>query len=125
MRRIHSENTSPELTVRRLVHRLGFRFRLHDKKLPGKPDLVFAGRRKIIMIHGCFWHGHQCRSGRNVPRSNVAYWSEKLQRNRKRDQYVNRELTRLGWSVLQVWECEIRNEIRVTEKIFRFLKGEQ
>lgn len=125
MRCVRSANTTPELTVRRLVHSLGFRFRLHVKSLPGKPDLVFAGKRKIIMVHGCFWHGHCCRRGRNRPTSNVAYWSEKLERNRKRDRRVNGQLRRLGWRTLQVWECEVRNRSRIAEKIVGFLRDDQ
>jgi len=121
MRSVRGEDTTPELAVRRLVHQLGFRFRLHVRSLPGKPDLVFPSRSKIIMVHGCFWHGHCCRGGRNRPTSNVTYWSEKLERNRKRDRYVNRELKRLGWSVLRVWECELRNESRVMKKLVQFL----
>ena len=125
MRCVRAENTTPEIVVRRLVHSMGFRFRLHVNSLPGKPDLVFAGKRKIIMVHGCFWHGHSCRRGRNRPTSNVAYWSEKLERNRKRDRRVRGQLKRLGWRTLQVWECELRDKSQIAEKIMGFLRDGQ
>jgi DNA mismatch endonuclease (patch repair protein) len=110
MRLVRSENTKPEMAVRRMVHRMGFRYRLHVKDLPGHPDLVFPGRRKIIFIHGCFWHGHRCRAGMNRPASNVNYWTRKLERTRKRDRGNIRMLGRLGWDVLVLWECQLRRE---------------
>lgn len=109
MRRIRSKDTAPEMAVRRLVHGLGYRYRLHRKDIPGKPDLVFPSRRKVIFIHGCFWHQHpECREGR-PPKSNTAYWGPKLERNVERDRRAVAELTAAGWGVLVVWECETKD----------------
>jgi DNA mismatch endonuclease, patch repair protein len=126
MRRVKGRDTTPELLVRRLVHRMGYRFRLHRKDLPGKPDLVFPGRRKIIFVHGCFWHGHTCRRGRNRPSTRREYWDRKLDRNKERDQQTTRRLRRMGWSVLIVWECQLRpSKIDTTlRRIQRFLDRE-
>ena len=110
MRRVRSEDTKPEMLIRRLLHRLGYRYRLHCGDLPGKPDLVFPGRSKIIFVHGCFWHGHRCRSGLNKPASNLAYWMPKLLRNKARDRKNKGLLKRLGWDVLVVWECQLGRE---------------
>jgi DNA mismatch endonuclease, patch repair protein len=119
---VRGKDTSPELAVRHLIHHLGFRYRLHVRGLPGTPDLVFPGRRKIIFIHGCFWHGHACRAGRKAPRSNMAYWASKLQRNRNRDRRVQAQLRRSGWNVLSIWECQIRTDVSsVIDKITHFL----
>jgi len=120
MRRIKSKDSTPELTVRHLVHRLGYRYRLHDHNLPGRPDLVFRGRRKIIFVHGCFWHVHRHCKLAHVPASRQEYWQPKLQRNRARDGMHRRALKQLGWSVLIVWECEV-SSARLTERIRRFL----
>lgn len=122
MRCVRAEDTSPELAVRHFIHSLGFRYRLHVRSLPGTPDLVFPSRRKIIFIHGCFWHGHACRAGRKSPRSNVLYWTRKLKRNRDRDCRVQAQLKRLGWKVLKIWECQIRGDLNgVIEKTTQFL----
>src|SRR5580698_1100547 len=99
MSRIRSKDSKPELIVRRTVHRMGFRYRLHSNKLPGSPDLVFARRKKIIFVHGCFWHGHGCRAGRNRPESRQEYWDAKLERNMIRDRRNSSRLRRQGWSV--------------------------
>jgi DNA mismatch endonuclease (patch repair protein) len=104
MSRIRSKNTKPELLVRRALHRLGFRFRLYVRDLPGRPDIVLPKYRTIIQVKGCFWHGHTCRDGR-LPKSNRAYWVPKLLQNRKRDSANDRKLRRLGWSVHNIWEC--------------------
>ena len=121
MRRIKSRDTSPELAVRSMVHHLGYRFRLHRKDLPGKPDLVFAGRRKAIFVHGCFWHQHTaCREGR-IPRTRPEYWVPKLTRNCARDRDNRKELKRLGWRTLVVWECELNQLERVKRKVVKFL----
>lgn len=109
MARVRSKDTKPEIAVRRALHALGFRFRLHVKDLPGSPDLVFPARGKVIFVHGCFWHGHSCRNGRAQPKSNVAFWRAKLQMNIARDAKVKRKLRAAGWSVATVWECAIRN----------------
>ena len=120
MRRIRSRGTRPEMVVRRLVHALGFRYRLHRRDLPGKPDLVFGPRRIVLFVHGCFWHQHECQDGR-VPSSNRRYWQAKLARNVERDVQVRQELERLGWRVLIVWECETKNEEKLRDLIMSFL----
>jgi DNA mismatch endonuclease, patch repair protein len=109
MRAIRSKGMKPELILRQLVHRLGFRFRLHARDLPGKPDLVFRSHRKAIFMHGCFWHQHARRSCRlsHIPKSNLDYWQSKLERNVLRDRKQRRALRRLGWDVLVIWECEV------------------
>jgi DNA mismatch endonuclease (patch repair protein) len=121
MRRVRGQDTEPEMMVRRFVHRMGFRYRLHCRELPGNPDLVFPSRRKIIFVHGCFWHGHACRSGRNRPSSNQMYWIPKLERNRKRDRANRRKLKKLGWDVLVVWECQLKHGEEAAARIARFL----
>ncbi len=121
MGQVRSQHTKPELLVRSLVHRLGYRFRLHRKDLPGAPDLVFPGCRKIIFVHGCFWHGHPCRRGARPPKANADYWREKIARNHSRDQRHRRELRQLGWSVLVLWECQLRDRQRIARRLSRFL----
>ncbi len=123
MRAVKSADTGPELTVRRLAHRLGFRFRLHRKDLPGKPDLVFPGRGKAIFVHGCFWHGHDCARGAREPKHNRDYWTGKIARNRQRDNTSLRELKKLGWKVLVIWECEIKRLDRLERKLEKFLES--
>jgi DNA mismatch endonuclease (patch repair protein) len=116
MRRIKAADTSPEMLVRRMVHAMGYRYRLHRKDLPGKPDLVFGPKQKVIFVHGCFWHQHdRCAAGR-VPSSNLAYWKPKLQRNKDRDQKSRTALEAEGWRVLVVWDCETKDlaNLRVT-----------
>lgn len=112
MSRIRSKDTKPEMTVRRGLHRLGFRFRLHVRSLPGCPDIVMPKHQTIIQVKGCFWHGHTCRGGR-TPKSNKAYWIPKLLQNAKRDSVNEHKLRRLGWSVHSVWECRLRRYDRV------------
>lgn len=124
MRAIRSKNMKPEITVRSLVHRLGYRFRLHAKQLPGTPDLVFAGRRKVIFVHGCFWHQHPkstCRDAK-APDSNAGYWGAKLARNVERDAQNMARLKKEGWKVLVVWECETRNLESLARRICTFLR---
>ena len=121
MSRIRGKDTSPEWTVRRIVHGLGYRYRLHVGKLPGKPDLVFRHRGKVIFIHGCFWHLHNCRQGRNAPKTHVSFWNAKRKGNKERDQRVRRELRRMGWDVLIIWECQCRNAKKVREMVNEFL----
>src|SRR5579862_8952701 len=122
MRRIRAKGTKAEIIVRRLVYSMGFRYRLHVTKLPGKPDLVFARRKKIIDVRGCFWHCHPGCIDSHVPKSRVEYWRPKLQRNQQRDRENARVLRSAGFRVLIVWECEISNEVRLEAKLRRFLK---
>ena len=123
MSRVRAKDTGPEMKVRRLTHRLGFRFRLHRRDLPGAPDLVFPARRKVIFVHGCFWHGHECPAGANRPASNRTYWTAKLQKNITRDKANLKKLSELGWETLILWECEIRDEEALGRRIARFLSG--
>jgi len=108
MRRVKGAGTTPELAVRRLVWRLGGRYRLNRKDLPGKPDIVLPGRRLAIFVHGCFWHGHDCARGARVPKANRDYWVAKVGRNRARDIAAREALTARGWRVETVWECELK-----------------
>lgn len=118
---IRSCDTVPEMIVRRIVHGMGYRHRLHGRELPGKPDLVFRSRAKVIFVHGCFWHQHRrCADGR-MPKSNRVYWVPKLERNAIRDTRVRRRLRRLRWKVLVVWECETADHDRLATRIQRFL----
>nr|WP_269766378.1 very short patch repair endonuclease [Burkholderia ubonensis] len=119
MRRIRSKDTTPELTVRRTLWCLGYRYRLHCKDLPGKPDVVFKGRKKIIFIHGCFWHQHGCADSK-LPKSNADYWHPKLQRNVERDAETIAQLEANGWSVLVVWDCETKR-LDLPERLKEFL----
>lgn len=121
MRRVHSTDTTPELIVRKLAFALGYRYRLHRKDLPGKPDLVFPSRKKIIFVHGCFWHGHKCKRGDRTPKTNRQYWIKKITANIDRDKKHNDALIKLGWSVLIIWECEIRDQDILKQKIIGFL----
>jgi len=102
---IRGKDTKPEMVVRRMVHAMGYRFRLHRKDVPGTPDLVFPGLGKVIFVHGCFWHSHNCRYGRVKPKTNVGFWTDKREKTKQRDSRNKRELRKLGWEVLVVWEC--------------------
>lgn len=110
----------PERTVRSMLHGLGYRFRIHRKDLPGKPDIVFGPRKKIVFVHGCFWHGHRCRKGR-LPKSNAGFWRSKIEANRARDKKNTRALKVLGWDVLTVWQCELKDLLAVRRRIVDFL----
>ena len=121
MRAVKSKNTSPELLVRRLAHSLGYRFRLHRKDLPGNPDLVFPKHRRVIFVHGCFWHGHDCARGARVPKDNRDYWVGKISRNRERDRRSLTALKTLGWNILVVWECETKDRAKLARRISKFL----
>jgi len=122
MSRIGSKNTTPELIVRSLVHRLGFRFRLHYKRLPGKPDLAFPGRKKVIFVHGCFWHGHEgCTKGR-LPRSNLREWQTKIFKNRVRDKENLLQLKEDGWDALVIWQCELKDIETLIKRILIFFR---
>lgn len=122
MASVKSTNTSAELTVRRLVHRLGYRYSLIRKDLPGKPDLTFVSRHKTIFVHGCFWHGHACRYGR-LPKSKLFFWKPKILGNRFRDRYQVKLLKKMGWSVMIIWQCELKNEPVLAQKIGNYLDG--
>ena len=123
MAAIKGKDTAPEMAVRKLVHSLGYRFRLHRRDLPGKPDLVFPARKAVIFVHGCFWHQHaSSRCKARPPKSRLEYWLPKLERNIKRDKQNQRILKRLGWRVLVVWECEIRNRTALERRLLRFLR---
>ncbi|MCL5006412.1 MAG: DNA mismatch endonuclease Vsr [Acidobacteria bacterium] len=121
MRRVRSKDTKPERFVRRLVSGMGFRYRLHSENLPGHPDLVFGRLHKVIFVHGCFWHGHSCRAGA-LPASNREYWENKREKNLARDERARRELKRVGWKSLVVWECQVNKEATM-KMIRRFLGG--
>jgi DNA mismatch endonuclease (patch repair protein) len=125
MQRVRSQDTMPEMKVRRLIFGLGYRYRLHRADLPGKPDLVFPGRRKVIFVHGCFWHGHGCKAGRKRPKTNESYWTKKLERNRGRDVEHDQALRALGWQPLTVWECELKDMDALRAKVQEFLEGAQ
>lgn len=122
MSRIRSAHTRPEMVVRSLAHSLGFRFRLHRQDLPGKPDLVFPSRSKLIFVHGCFWHMHSCRYGRVVPKTNVDYWQAKRLANVRRDKSNIKALKKQGWQVLVIWECQTwENPVGLSRRLERFL----
>lgn len=120
MRCVRSVDTRPERMVRSIVHRLGYRFRLHVRELPGTPDMVLARLRTVIEVRGCFWHGHACGRCR-IPATRRGYWLDKIERNRRRDARTSRALRRAGWSVLVVWECETRQPQRLSARLARLL----
>ena len=121
MSRIRYKDTRPEMIVRSVVHGMGFRYKLHNSTLPGKPDLVLTRHKKIIFVHGCFWHMHTCRYGRVKPRTNAEFWENKRLGNVKRDRKNIRELKRNGWQILVVWECWTKNIPLLTNKVSKFL----
>lgn len=123
MRAVHSRDTTPELAVRALVRQLGFRCSLHSKRLPGTPDLVFLKMKKVIFVHGCFWHRHQCEAAK-LPSSNIEYWQRKQANNTARDRQNIRALRVLGWKSLIVWECQLRNMERLCRRVSKFLCSE-
>ena len=122
MRRIRNKNTGPEVLLRSMLHKQGYRFRLHRKDLPGRPDIVFPTRRKAVFVHGCFWHQHsKCREGR-CPASRQEYWRPKLERNRQRDNFALVQLKKLGWEASVVWECELyEHPAAILQQLERFL----
>lgn len=121
MAAVRSADTKPELLVRRILHSLRLRFRLHQSSLPGSPDIVLKRHGTIILVHGCFWHGHDCPRGR-APSSRAEFWLPKLEGNRRRDQRQLLELRSLGWRVLTIWECETRDETRLARRLARWFK---
>lgn len=121
MSRVRNKDTKPELEVRRLVHALGYRYRLHSNNLPGHPDLVFGTRRKVIFVHGCFWHRHEGCPRCRMPKSRVKFWKQKLNGNRERDLEKQDELAQMGWDFMIVWECELANMDGLAAAIQDFL----
>lgn len=125
MSSVGTRDTGPELKLRKALHRLGYRYRIGPKHLPGKPDLAFPARRKVVFVHGCFWHGHSCRWG-NLPRSRLEYWLPKITANKRRDRSRLRDLRLLGWSAAVVWECSLkRNFEREVARVVRFLEKDR
>lgn len=122
MQAVKSKNTKPELVVRRLLHRMGYRYRLHRKDLPGRPDIALISHRKAIFVHGCFWHGHECRKGR-LPKSRLDYWKPKLERNKERDREKSRALESQGWAVLVIWQCEMIDLDALMSRLLGFIGG--
>jgi len=126
MSRVRAKDTKPEMIVRRLVHGMGYRYRLHDRQLPGSPDLVFRSRRKVVFVHGCFWHRHpdsSCKLAR-MPKSRQDFWGPKLEGNRERDERNREALDREGWRQMVVWECECRHEEQLRNKLRDFLEDD-
>jgi len=123
MSRIRSRNTSPEMIVRRLIHSMGYRYRLHVTRLPGKPDLVFPRLKRIIEVRGCFWHQHPGCIDSHIPKTRLEYWVPKLERNQQRDEENRNKLQDLGWWIHVVWECEVTNTVKLSKRLARFLMG--
>jgi len=121
MARVHAKNSRPELFVRKLVFGLGYRYRLHANDLPGHPDLVFRRLRKVIFVHGCFWHRHTSCALARLPKSRLDFWVPKLEGNKKRDEKNRRALAKGGWKVLTIWECQIRGAGKLATRVRRFL----
>lgn len=124
MQSVKSRNTGPELIVRRLLHGMGYRYRLHRKDLPGRPDIALISRRKAIFVHGCFWHGHGCPKGR-LPKSRLEYWGKKLDENKKRDRTKQEQLHSQGWRVLVIWQCETRDLGTLATRLQDFVEGNE
>jgi DNA mismatch endonuclease (patch repair protein) len=122
MAAVKSKHTRPELIIRRLIHKAGFRYRLHDRHLPGSPDIVFRSRRSVVFVHGCFWHGHAGCPKARLPLTRPEFWSQKVASNRRRDRATIRALRRAGWGALVVWQCQLRTPTRVLSKITKFLE---
>lgn len=120
MRQVRREGTAPEMQIRHLLHALGYRYRLHDPKLPGRPDIVFRRRQKVLFVHGCFWHRHSCPRS-TTPISNRTYWEQRFERNVRRDQVNQDELRAMGWDVMIVWECETKDRDALAAKLLDFL----
>jgi DNA mismatch endonuclease, patch repair protein len=126
MSRIRGRDTAPEMRVRRLLHAMGFRYRLHGKGLPGKPDLVFAGARAVLFVHGCFWHMHRCKYGKPAPATNMDFWARKRRSNVERDKRNRAALRADRWRVFEIWECHTRDEERMAARLdalVKFLNG--
>lgn len=122
MRSVRSRNTEPELIVRRAATALGYRYRLHRRDLPGSPDIVFPGLRKVIFVHGCFWHGHDCKRGAREPKANADYWRTKVGRNRERDAQSLAALQEMRWEAMVLWECKTKDSDWLADELCRFLR---
>ncbi len=124
MSRVRSKHTKPEMAVRSLVHSLGYRYRLHSAALPGKPDLTFSGRHKVIFVHGCFWHRHGARCPlTRLPKSKLDFWKPKLEQNKKRDEKNRKRLRSAGWESLVIWECQLKDNETLVKRITAFLES--
>ena len=123
MRQVKSQDTKPEMQIRRWLHAAGYRYRLHRDDLPGKPDIVFAKYKKVIFVNGCFWHGHPCKRGARLPKNNEAYWRAKIDRNAARDARNTALLRSKGWRVHIIWECELKNKEKLWKDLTTFLDG--
>src|SRR5579862_3301816 len=121
MRRVKARDTKPEVQLRRLVWSLGYRYRKNCRDIVGRPDLSFIGRKRAIFLHGCFWHRHDCPSGRRAPKSRIKFWNSKFEHNVSRDAVVMRALRAAGWRALIVWECELRDPVKIERRVRRFL----
>jgi DNA mismatch endonuclease (patch repair protein) len=121
MRAVLGRDTAPEVLIRSILHRLGYRFRLHRRDLPGTPDIVLPSRRAVIFVNGCFWHGHGCRRG-GLPTTNSEFWQQKISNNRERDRRVQKELRKEGWRVLIVWQCKTKDEAKLLKTLSNFLE---
>ena len=121
MARIGSKNTKPEIKVRSILHRMGFRFRLHNKKLPGSPDIILSKHKTVIFVHGCFWHRHQNCKRASIPKTNQEFWERKFLANEQRDAIAYKALQNLGWNVVVVWECEIMDTENLKQQLFEHI----
>ena len=121
MRAVKSKDTSPERAVRRILRQFAPGYRLHRAELPGKPDIVYIGRRRVVFVHGCFWHGHDCARGTRAPKTNADYWRRKIMRNQLRDAQHEAALLAQGWRLLVVWECELKDVPKLTRKLRLFV----
>jgi len=122
---IRSKDTTPELIVRHLVHQMGFRYRLHSSNLPGKPDMVLKRHSKVIFVHGCFWHCHNCKNGQTIPQTNREYWLAKREYNIQRDKTNIQKLRDAGWDICVIWECQTRHTDYVTSCLNKFLQSKE
>lgn len=123
MAAVRSKDTKPEMMIRRLVYSMGYRYKLHSDALPGKPDLVFSSKKKVVFVHGCFWHGHNGCNKAQLPKSRTDFWQDKIENNVRRDKRVKRALNRKGWRYLIIWQCQINNLEKVKAKIYTFLNN--
>ena len=123
MAAVRSKDTTPEMKVRRLVHSMGYRYKLHSSNLPGKPDLVFISQKKVIFVHGCFWHGHNGCSKSRLPKTRVDFWQPKIENNVRRDRRVKQALNRKGWNYLTIWQCQLKDLKKTAVRLRAFLNN--